>query len=152
MAAVRARGKHARPKSKSAIRNGTAKPAQQRAAAADPKYRTVRKRVSSLKPSPENLGLYRATSDDPDIRALAESIEAKGLHSPLVVTIDNYVVSGHRRLHALKIIDQVFAPCIVFAVPARLDDEGRVHRPDSRPQPPAEQDRCRAGSRGVGGR
>jgi hypothetical protein len=61
------------------------------------KGRIVRKRVASLRPSPENLSLYRPTGDDPDIQRLAESIAKNGLLEPLVVTEDRYIVSGHRR-------------------------------------------------------
>jgi ParB-like chromosome segregation protein Spo0J len=84
-----------------------------------PKYKIVRKRVSSLKPSPENLQLYRSVEDDPDIAALAESIKKIGLQEPLRATLDNYIVSGHRRHAALKLIGQLFAPCRV--VPRRRD-------------------------------
>jgi hypothetical protein len=77
-------------------------------------YRLVRKRVSSLKPSPENCQLYKAVApDDPEIVQLAKSIKRDGLHEPLIVTADNYVVSGHRRLCALKLINQQFAACRV---------------------------------------
>jgi hypothetical protein len=76
----------------------------------------VRKRVSSLKPSPENSQLYRSVYDDPDLDALAESIKKNGLQEPLVVTLDNYIVSGHRRHAALQRIEQAFATCRVLAV------------------------------------
>jgi hypothetical protein len=76
----------------------------------------VRKRVSSLKPSPENTHLYRPIDDDPEIDKLAESIAKIGLCEPLIVTLDNYIVSGHRRHAALLRIGQVFAPCRVLPV------------------------------------
>ncbi|MDA8746093.1 ParB/RepB/Spo0J family partition protein [Rubripirellula amarantea] len=80
-------------------------------------YRTVRKRVTSLKPSPENERLYRkVTGDDPEIQKLADSIEKSGLHEPLVITADNFIVSGHRRYAALCIIGQKQAPCRVLTV------------------------------------
>ena len=63
-------------------------------------YRTIRKRLSSIKPSPENHQLYRPTSDDPDISALAESIRKNGLQEPLIVTQDDFIISGHRRYAA----------------------------------------------------
>jgi hypothetical protein len=59
----------------------------------------VRKRVASLKPSPENLELHNPVQeDDPELHKLAESIRKNGLHEPLAITEDNYIVSGHRRL------------------------------------------------------
>jgi hypothetical protein len=75
----------------------------------------VRKRVTSLKPSPENLQLYRAVDDDPEIGKLADSIQ-KNSCVPLVVTRDNYIVSGHRRHAALLLIDRRFVECIVLLV------------------------------------
>ncbi len=79
-------------------------------------YRTVRKRLSSIKPSPENLELYRAAADDPDILKLAESIKTNGLQEPLIITEDNYIVSGHRRYAALVHNGQKQAPCRVMPV------------------------------------
>jgi hypothetical protein len=86
-------------------------------------YKIVRKRVASLRPSPENLQLYRALADDPDIYALAESIKKNGLQEPLVVTLDNFIVSGHRRHGALRLNHQVVAPCRVL--PVRRDSMTR---------------------------
>ena len=79
------------------------------------KYRTVRKRVASLKPSPENELLYRRVStSDPEIGELAESIKREGLHNPLIITEDGFIVSGHRRYAALVRIGQVLVPCRVL--------------------------------------
>jgi ParB-like chromosome segregation protein Spo0J len=80
------------------------------------KGRIVRKRVASLRPSPENLSLYRPTEDDPDIQRLAESIEKNGLLEPLVVTEDRYIVSGHRRHAALCLLGQKFVSCRVLNI------------------------------------
>jgi hypothetical protein len=80
----------------------------------------VRKRVASLKPSYENELLYRPVEDDPDIDALAESIRKLGLQEALIVTADNYIVSGHRRHTALQRIGQVFCTCRVL--PTRRTD------------------------------
>lgn len=80
-------------------------------------YKVTRKRVSSLKPSPENLKLYKLVEeDDSEIVKLAESIRKCGLHEPLVVTADGYIVSGHRRHAALLRIGQVVVTCRVLAV------------------------------------
>jgi hypothetical protein len=79
-------------------------------------YKVTRKRVASLLPSPENERLYRAVEDDPDIVALAKSIKLNGLNEPLIVTADNYIVSGHRRRAALERIGQVWVPCRVLPV------------------------------------
>jgi hypothetical protein len=39
-----------------------------------------------------------------------------GLQEPLVVTLDNYIVSGHRRHAALERLGRVWAPCRVVPV------------------------------------
>ncbi len=66
--------------------------------------RTVRKRVSSLKPSPENLELYSPIdTDDPEFVRFANAICRNGPDAPLVTTEDNYIVSGHRRHAALTL-------------------------------------------------
>jgi hypothetical protein len=84
---------------------------------AEPKTgRIVRKRVASLKPSPENEQLYRPTLEDPDIEALTESIQKNGLLETLTVTADNYVISGHRRRAALNRLGRKFVRCRVLPV------------------------------------
>lgn len=84
-------------------------------------YKTIRKRLSSIRPSPENLILYRPIDpDDPEIVKLAESIKKHGLHEPLTVTADGFVVSGHRRYAALQRNGQVVVPCRVL--PCRRSD------------------------------
>jgi hypothetical protein len=73
----------------------------------------IRKRVSSLKPSPENSDLYH--SDDGDLDALAAAIKRNSC-DPLVITADNYIVSGHRRRNALLINGRGFVRCKVLPV------------------------------------
>jgi ParB-like chromosome segregation protein Spo0J len=65
------------------------------------------------------LDLYRAAWVDPDIRELAESIRKNGLLEPLIITLDKYIVSGHQRYAALRLIDQVWVDCRVL--PLRRD-------------------------------
>ena len=79
-------------------------------------YKTVRKRVESLKPSPENREIYRDPDDDPDIGKLAKSIKKNGC-DPLVITADNSIVSGHRRHAALILNEQQFVECQVLPHP-----------------------------------
>ena len=75
------------------------------------RYKIVRKRVSSLKPSPENQQIYRALNDDPDIDGMVKSIKQIGLLDLPVITLDNYIVAGHRRHEALRRIGRVWVKC-----------------------------------------
>jgi len=85
----------------------------------DAKLKLVRKRVSSLIPSPENTLIYRPTYDDPDITKLARDIKKNGC-DPLRVTLDGFILSGHRRHKALKINKTQFVRCLVW--PIRRDE------------------------------
>ena len=115
-------------------------------AAAEDRY--VRKRVSSLA-GPENQLLYRSVFEDPDIDKFARSIAKHGC-DPLVITADNYIVSGHRRHAALVRIGQEFVRCRVLPLRRGRADEGPVRRAAPRLQPPAPQDHRRTGPRGAG--
>jgi hypothetical protein len=57
--------------------------------------------VSSLKPSPENEQLYQErTYEDTDYARLVDSIRRRGVEAPLLVSLDNYIISGHQRQKA----------------------------------------------------
>jgi ParB-like chromosome segregation protein Spo0J len=78
--------------------------------------------VDDCLPSPENDQLYRAIDpDDRDIIALAQSIAIDGVLEPLVITIDNYILSGHRRHAAAKIAGLSTVPCRIDPI-RRMDD------------------------------
>lgn len=60
--------------------------------------------INRIRPAPENELLYRPVSaSDPDVIALAASVRKHGIKEPLVVTLDNYILSGHRRHMAAKL-------------------------------------------------
>jgi ParB-like chromosome segregation protein Spo0J len=60
--------------------------------------------VASLQPTPENNDVYGALSiDDPQVIDLVQSIRRHGLLEPIQVSVDGYVISGHRRLFACRI-------------------------------------------------
>jgi hypothetical protein len=68
--------------------------------------------LAKIRPSPENNQLYKPVSSrDPDIRALAKDIEWDGVLEPLVLSLDNYILSGHRRYVAAKLARLVTVPC-----------------------------------------
>lgn len=82
----------------------------------------VRKRLTTLKPSPENDQLYRPVDpEDPEIIKLAESIRRNELREPIVITRDNYIVSGHRRYCAAMLAGLVTVQCRVLQI-RRTDD------------------------------
>lgn len=57
--------------------------------------------LSEINPSPENDRLYRPISqNDPEIIELAKSIAQHGLKEPIVISADNWILSGHRRFAA----------------------------------------------------
>ena len=70
----------------------------------DDRYAVQWMPICKIRPSPENDILYgKVDSDtDPSFAPLLDSIERKGLEEPLILTGDNYVLSGHRRLAACK--------------------------------------------------
>jgi ParB-like nuclease domain len=52
-----------------------------------------------IMPCKENDTIYGAQSiDDPDIRDLIKSIRAHGVLEPIHISLDNYIISGHRRI------------------------------------------------------
>jgi ParB family transcriptional regulator, chromosome partitioning protein len=60
----------------------------------------IQMKVSELKPHPINSTIY---NDNPDThKELIHSINLNGLLEPLVINRSNMVISGHRRLQALK--------------------------------------------------
>ena len=66
----------------------------------------------SLVPSDENTEVYRPVDfDDPDIRELAKDVSKNGVLEPLVVTLDNVVLSGHRRRAAAILAGLKTVPC-----------------------------------------
>lgn len=81
--------------------------------------------VDDISPSPENDTLYRPVSlDDPEIRALADSIVENGLLEPIVVTLDNWILSGHRRYAACRLAGLDEIPC-------RYESIYRTKEPDA---------------------
>jgi Predicted transcriptional regulators len=69
--------------------------------------------IGAIDPSPENAKLYRPPSpDDPDIVKLADDIKQNGVKEPLVISADNYIMSGHRRHCAAMVAGLTKVPCI----------------------------------------
>jgi ParB-like chromosome segregation protein Spo0J len=78
--------------------------------------------LSEIHPSPENDKLYRPVDlTDPEIVSLAESIRIDGVKEPLVITLDGYILSGHRRYAAAKLAGLTAVPMRIEAI-RRSDD------------------------------
>ena len=58
----------------------------------------MKKSIRQLKPHPLNSDIYQLSG----IEELAGSIDQVGLLEPLVINSKNQVISGHRRLQAIK--------------------------------------------------
>jgi ParB-like nuclease domain len=85
--------------------------------------RFVDKPLTAIRPSPENEQLYRPVlASDPDIIALADSIRQHGLQEPIVITLDDYILSGHRRHMACRLAGLRVVPCRVVNL-RRTDPE-----------------------------
>jgi hypothetical protein len=81
------------------------------------------RRLFEIRPSPQNDQLYRPVDpNDPDFMALAENIRANGVREALIISLDGYIVSGHRRYAAAKTAGLATVPC-------RTAD---IHHDDSR--------------------
>ena len=88
-------------------------------------FKLVSIRVDEIMPSPENLDIYRPVVEtDPEIVALADSIRAHGIQEPLVITLDHYILSGHRRHMAARLAGLREVPCRILPF-RRADDLDR---------------------------
>ena len=83
----------------------------------------VKKRVVDLKPHPLNGEIYTLS----DIEDLAASIDQVGLLEPITIDKRNRVLSGHRRLTAIKTLGWSSVDCEVITIPKGQDDEYLVH-------------------------
>jgi hypothetical protein len=69
--------------------------------------------VSDLREIDANWNIYRKPADDdPAFVQLLDSIQADGINTPLEISADDYVISGHRRLAAAQRMDLVLVPVI----------------------------------------
>lgn len=57
-----------------------------------------------IKPSPENDDIYGKVTNDDQMELLLDSIRRRGLEEPIIVSADNFIISGHRRFFALGIL------------------------------------------------
>lgn len=70
--------------------------------------------LSQIKPSPDNDLLYRPFDrSDAENRKLALDIQANGVKSPLILSRDFYIISGHRRYQASQWAGLQSVPCLL---------------------------------------
>src|SRR5262245_61554813 len=87
-----------------------------RTAATEPKVSnhteeyTMQRRTADLTPHPENKKIYGESAD----AAFLQSVAAKGVLVPLVITYDNRIISGHRRWAAAQAVKLAAVPVSVF--------------------------------------
>lgn len=91
------------------------------ASAAAPSAETEHVGIWTIFPSPENDDIYGPVPEDDETRALASSLKAHGVLEPLVITADDYIVSGHRRYAAARLAGIDMLPVRRLAI--RKDDE-----------------------------
>ncbi|HYW79197.1 MAG TPA: ParB N-terminal domain-containing protein [Thermoguttaceae bacterium] len=73
--------------------------------------------IRSLRPSPENNTLYhKCRVTDPDIQDLVKNILENGILTPLHITRDLWILSGHRRFTAARAAGLKKVPCIVLDI------------------------------------
>jgi hypothetical protein len=86
-----------------------------------PVHEQVLLSIFAIEPSPENALLYKpVTDDDPETIALADSIKERGILEPIVISLDTYILSGHRRQRAALMAGLRKVPC-------RIDNIRRGH-------------------------
>ena len=80
------------------------------------RYRVEYLPIGEIKPSPENDHIYGEIAYDEQMKSLIDSIERNGLDEPLIMTADGFVLSGHRRLWAIKFMGWKIVPCRIKTV------------------------------------
>lgn len=80
---------------------------------------TGKRAPHDLRPHPLNDEIY-GDGADPD---LIESIRNKGILNPLLITLDNLIISGHRRWEASVAVGLDMLPVVVFGSTDTLDIE-----------------------------
>lgn len=86
------------------------------------RYAVQYRNIDQIKPSPENAEIYGDVVRDTQFANLVSSIDEHGLAEPLIVTLDGFILSGHRRYEALRSLRQA-------KVPVRVENVRRENNP-----------------------
>jgi ParB-like nuclease family protein len=76
-----------------------------------PVHALVLIKLDDIKPSPENKLLYNPRTDE-EINKLAELIKVNGV-TPLQISLDRYIISGHCRHAAARVAGLTEVPCVI---------------------------------------
>lgn len=82
-------------------------------------YVVVFRKSKDLKPHPWNIKIY---GNEPVDQELVRSIEESGLKEHLVIKPNGILISGHRRLKALKELGYTTVPCIIRTYDSELEE------------------------------
>lgn len=73
--------------------------------------------IKFITTSPENKRIYRKISpEDPDIIELAKSIKDEGILEDLIISEDDYIISGHRRFAAAHLVGLDVVPVKIMHI------------------------------------
>jgi len=75
----------------------------------------MRKLISKLRSHPKNKDVY-GDAEEGQVGDLITSIEEVGLLHPPVITPEGFVISGHRRLAALREMGRKYVECEIVDV------------------------------------
>jgi hypothetical protein len=68
--------------------------------------------LSTVRPAPENDGVYKPVdTTTTDFKLQLALIQENGITDPLILTIDGYIISGHRRYAAAQELELETVPC-----------------------------------------
>jgi len=73
----------------------------------------MKKKIDLLIPHPQNALLYGDALDPEQLANLAENIKIYGQITPVVINPSNLILSGHRRISALKSLGRTYADCVI---------------------------------------
>ena len=73
----------------------------------------MKKKIDLLIPHPQNKLLYGDAEEPDQVANLADNIKKYGQITPVVINPSNLILSGHRRISALKVLGRTYAECVI---------------------------------------
>lgn len=85
--------------------------------------------INEVFPSPENVEIYgHIDPTDPEVQLLADLIRKDGIHTPLLITTDYFIISGHRRHMAATMLGLREIPCLMSGISREHDHDEFIRR------------------------